>query len=105
MSRPALPPAAPPQSEPTPVVHRRGRRLRPRSFLVPLLLILIVAALVWGGMRLYRSLAPSRASAVPITHVKRGDVYPTVTAKGELKGGNSEEVAAPMIGAADMHIK
>jgi HlyD family secretion protein len=104
MSTPALTPTVPPLPEPATVVHHRRKRLRPRSFLVPLLLISIVAALAWGGVRLYRSLSTSRAAGVPTTHVKRGDVYPTVTAKGELKGGNSEELAAPMIGAADMHI-
>lgn len=104
MSTPALTPTVPPLPEPAPVVHRRRNRLRPRRFVVPLLLISIVAALAWGGVRLYRSLSTSRAAGVPTTHVKRGDVYPTVTAKGELKGGNSEELAAPMIGAADMHI-
>jgi HlyD family secretion protein len=104
MSTPALTPTVPPLPEPAPVVHPRRKRLRPRSFLVPLLLISIVAALAWGGVRLYRSLSTSLAAGVPTTRVKRGDVYPTVTAKGELKGGNSEELAAPMIGAADMHI-
>jgi len=104
MSTPALTPAVDPLAGPAPAVHRRRKRLRPRSFLLPLLLISIVAALAWAGVRLYRSVSTARAAGVPTTHVKRGDVYPTVTAKGELKGGNSEELAAPMIGAADMHI-
>src|SRR5258708_5225609 len=105
MSTPAIhTPAIPSQPEPAPVVTRRRRRLRPRSFLLPLLLISILAGLGWGGLRLYRSLSTSRVAGVPTTTVRRGDVHPTVTAKGELKGGNSEEVAAPMIGAGDMHI-
>jgi len=105
MSTPAIQtPAVPQRLEPAPVIQRRSKPLRPRSFLVPVLLVSTLAGLAWGARRLYRSLSTLRASAVPTTHVKRGDVYPTVTAKGELKGGNSEELAAPMIGAADMHI-
>jgi multidrug efflux pump subunit AcrA (membrane-fusion protein) len=105
MSTPAIQtPTVPVRPEPAPVIHRHRKRLRPRSFLVPLLLISIVAGFVWGGLRLSRSLSTSRAAGVPTTQVRRGDVYPTVTAKGELKGGNSEELSAPMIGAGDMHI-
>ena len=61
----------------------------------------ILAALAWGGLRLYRSLSTSRAAGVPTTRVKRGDVTITVTAQGELQGGNSEMLAAPMIGGSD----
>ena len=100
MSTPAIQtPAVPSRPEAAPVIPRRRKRLRPRGFLIPLLLISIVAGLGWGGLRLYRSLSTSRAAGIPTTRVRRGDVYPTVTAKGELKGGNSEELAAPMIGA------
>ena len=35
---------------------------------------------------------------------KRGDVTITVTAKGELPGGNSEMLSAPMTGGGDMAI-
>jgi HlyD family secretion protein len=72
--------------------------------LLLLFVLPVLALLAWGGFRLYRSLTASRATGVPTTRVKRGDVNLTVTAKGELRGGNSEELAAPMIGEADMHI-
>ena len=57
-----------------------------------------------GGYRLYRSLSVSRAAGVPTTRVKRGDVTLTVSAKGELRGGNSEELSAPMTGEGELHI-
>lgn len=44
------------------------------------------------------------ARLVPTTHVRRGDVIVTVTARGELLGGNSEMLAAPMTGGNDMAI-
>ena len=47
-----------------------------------------------GGIRLYRSLATLRTPTVPATRVRRGDVTLTVTAKAELRGGNSKEFAA-----------
>ena len=37
-------------------------------------------------------------ASLPTTVVKRGEVTFTVTAKGELQGGNSEMLSAPMTG-------
>ena len=44
------------------------------------------------------------ASTMPSTRVKRGDVTITVTGRGELQGGNSEMLNAPMVGGSDMAI-
>ena len=44
------------------------------------------------------------ASDVPITRVKRGRVTITVSARGELQGGNSEMLVAPMAGVDTMAI-
>lgn len=105
MSTPAIQtPAVSPRPEPAPVIGRRRKRPRLRRLLGPLLLILLVAALAWGGLRMYRSLSTSRSAAVPTTRVKRGDVALTVTARGELRGGHSEDLAAPMTGEGEMHI-
>lgn len=106
MSTPAVQPAATPAqgTEPPPVIAIAPRR----RYLGRILLLVFCAALLgllgWGAYRLYRSLTASRAAAVPTTRVKRGDVTLTVTAKGELRGGNSEDLAAPMTGESDMHI-
>jgi multidrug efflux pump subunit AcrA (membrane-fusion protein) len=106
MSTPAIHPSATPERpDPAPLVGLPRRRRSLRRLLATSFLLLFVAALLaWGGFRAYRSLTASRAAGVPTTRVKLGDVNLTVTAKGELRGGNSEELAAPMIGEADMHI-
>lgn len=58
-----------------------------------------LAFLTWSPLK-----TTSAPSTVPTTSVKRGNVVFTVTAKGELQGGNSEMLAAPMTGGGDMTI-
>lgn len=65
---------------------------------------LLLALLGWGGARLFRVVSTSPASRLPVTHVKRGDVTIAVTAKGELSGGRTEMLSAPMIGGEDLAI-
>ena len=65
---------------------------------------LVLALLAWGGSRLMKAVSPSSASRLPVTRVKRGDVTITVTAKGELAGGHTEMLSAPMTGGGDMAI-
>jgi len=65
---------------------------------------LLLALLAWGGSRLMQAVAPASASRLPVTQVKRGDVTITVTAKGELSGGHTEMLSAPMTGGGDMAI-
>lgn len=65
--------------------------------------VLVTAALVWGGVQL-RGLMVSTgpAESIPTARVRRGDVTVAVTARGELQGGNSEMLNAPMTGGNDM---
>ena len=81
-------------------IEEEGRRI---SILL-MLTVLIVGGLAWGGLRLYRSLNATSATTLPTTRVKKGDVSLTVTAKGDVKGGSSEDLAAPMTGDAELHI-
>ena len=105
MSTPAIQtPAVSPRLEPAPPVRLRRRRRPLRLVVVLLVVVLLAGALGWGGLRLFRSLAPSGTAALPTTRVKRSDVSLTVTAKAELRGGNSEELAAPMTGEGELHI-
>ena len=106
MSTPAIQsPTVPAAPEAAPDIGLRPRRHRLRRIIIWVTVVaLLGAALAWGGFRLYRSLTASQTAAVPTTRVKRGDVSLTVTAKAELRGGNSEELAAPMTGEGDMHI-
>jgi HlyD family secretion protein len=104
MSTPAVQTPAPLGPEPAPPVEPGRRRHRVRRVVVWLILVVLAGAAAWGGYRLFRSLTASGAATLPTTRVKRGDVSLTVTAKAELRGGNSEEVSAPMTGEGEMHI-
>ena len=77
--------------------------------------IFVIAALVLGlvalGAMQLRSKIGAAAvvhatgsSDIPVTSVKRGDVTFTVTAKGELQGGSSEMLTAPMMGGAELTV-
>jgi HlyD family secretion protein len=73
-------------------------------------LIVLTAVLVvigvggWGAMRFVKAAGTSTGSAVPTTRVKRGKVTVTVSARGELQGGNSEMLVVPMVGGGDIAI-
>lgn len=63
----------------------------------------LLASLAWGGFRWYKTGSVQRAgSDIPTTTVKHGDVTFAVTAKGELAGGNSEMLTAPMMGGSEL---
>jgi multidrug efflux pump subunit AcrA (membrane-fusion protein) len=66
--------------------------------------IVILMGVVWGGVRVARLMGRDSSPDVPTTRVKRGRVTITVTARGELQGGNSEVLTAPMSGGGDMAI-
>jgi HlyD family secretion protein len=76
-----------------------------RKMAIGLCVTAIVLALAgWGGVRLMKAMAPAAATRLPVTQVKRGDVTITVSAKGELSGGHTEMLSAPMTGGGDMAI-
>src|SRR3954447_24695963 len=64
----------------------------------------IVGALAWGAVRLVRATSTSASLELPTTKVKKGRVTLTVAARGELQGGNSEMLTAPMIGGGTLAI-
>src|SRR5215510_5843570 len=66
--------------------------------------IAIGAALVWGGLRVVQLATPATHAEIPTTRVKKGRVTIVVAARGELQGGNSEVMTAPMTGGGDMAI-
>ena len=74
---------------------------------VAISLIVTVAGLGaagWYGLRTWRGMTGTKEAAVPVAKVLRGDVTLTVTAKGSLRGGNSEDLTAPLTGGTDMHL-
>jgi HlyD family secretion protein len=76
-----------------------------KRLIVPLAVAAVLAVLAWGSLRVVRLTAGAGSSAeVPTTRVKKGRVTITVTARGELQGGNSEMMVAPMTGGGDMAV-
>jgi HlyD family secretion protein len=64
----------------------------------------LLGLLAWGGAGLRDTIAATVADPIPVARVRRGDVTIMVTARGELQGGNSEMLTAPMTGGNDMAI-
>jgi multidrug efflux pump subunit AcrA (membrane-fusion protein) len=78
--------------------------MKPKVLIALCAVPLSLALLAWGSVRLFKAVSPAAASKVPVTRVKRGDVTITVTARGELSGGHTEMLSAPMTGGGDMAI-
>lgn len=71
------------------------------------LVLLVLAA--GGGAALWRAGLPSveanaPAVEVPTTKVRKGDVHFSITARGELQGGNSQMLQTPMTGGQPVAI-
>jgi len=66
----------------------------------------ILGAAAFGTIRFLRTstVPPVSSTEIPTTRVKRGPVVITVNARGELQGGNSEMLVAPMTGVDSMPI-
>ena len=75
-----------------------------RTVLVLLAVVAVAGALAWGAIRIVRATTATAALELPTTRVKHGRVTLTVNARGELQGGNSEMLTAPMIGGGDIAI-
>ncbi len=74
-----------------------------RLFVLSIVLA-IAGAGAWATIRLVRAATASILAETPTTRVKRGKVIVSVAARGELQGGNSEMLIAPMTGADSMAI-
>jgi hypothetical protein len=70
--------------------------------LISLVGFAVLATLVWGGFRVVQLVARDKPVEIPTTRVKKGRVTIVVAARGELQGGNSEVLTAPMAGGGDM---
>ncbi|HTP35558.1 MAG TPA: efflux RND transporter periplasmic adaptor subunit [Candidatus Acidoferrales bacterium] len=75
-----------------------------RPILVLSLVLSVLSPAVWLTLRIIRAAASPSTLELPTTRVKRGKVILTVAARGELQGGNSEMLTAPMTGGGDMAI-
>lgn len=79
-----------------------------KTILKPIAGALIAAGMLalaaWGSVRLYKAANTATAAPIPFTKVKRGDVTFAVYARGELQGGNSIMLQAPMVGGQQLAI-
>src|ERR1022692_5083778 len=71
---------------------------------MPAVVLVVLGAIAWGALRVVKVTASTPAVEIPATKVKKGRVTITVAARGELMGGNSEMLTAPMSGGGDMAI-
>jgi multidrug resistance efflux pump len=78
--------------------------MRLRTVLLLFCVLAVVAFLAWGAIRIVRATTATTALELPTTRVKHGRVTLTVACRGELQGGNSEMLTAPMISGTDMAI-
>ncbi len=72
--------------------------------LIVFIILAILGAAGWSTKRLIRFTSETSKTEPPTTKVKRGKVVIAVAARGELQGGNSEMLVAPMIGSDTMAI-
>jgi hypothetical protein len=75
---------------------------------VVIVVVILAAAAATGQRFLWPVIRAAGAGAVtseiPTTRVKRGPVAITVSARGELQGGNSEMLVAPMVGSDSLNV-
>ncbi|HWF48282.1 MAG TPA: hypothetical protein VG168_14830, partial [Bryobacteraceae bacterium] len=78
-----------------------------RSFKLLMISLAIVAAglLIWYGTVLYRRATSHSQADIPTVKVQRGDVSLSIFARGEVRGGNSQSLSAPMTGGSELHIR
>jgi len=62
----------------------------------------LAAAVAWGGVRLYRNLNQQVDEVIPASAALRTSVVFSITAKGDLAGGNSKMMTAPMTGSPQL---
>lgn len=95
-------PVAPP---PAPIEIRPRRRRSWKRWLFTLLMLAGIGAIAAHyGTRAWRTINRTPKIVIPTAKVQRGDVTLTITARGELRGGNSEMLFAPMTGGTELHL-
>ena len=78
--------------------------MRLRTLLIVAAVIAVVGVLTWGAMRVVKAGAAPSAGQTPATRVKRGPVTITVAARGDLQGGNTEMLVAPMVASDSLAV-
>jgi multidrug efflux pump subunit AcrA (membrane-fusion protein) len=73
-----------------------------RRLSLALLAVAVAALAAWGARRVMHDLQPEGPLRVPTAAAKRGDVTFTVVSRGELQGGSSKTLTAPMTGSPQL---
>jgi hypothetical protein len=64
----------------------------------------VLGVLAWSAVRIVRTVGAATVAESPVTRVKRGDVSITVTARGDLQGGNPEVLLAPQVAQDTLYV-
>jgi hypothetical protein len=64
----------------------------------------VLGVLAWSAVRIVRTVGAATVAESPVTRVKRGDVSITVTARGDLQGGNPEVLLAPQVAQDTLNV-
>ena len=59
---------------------------------------------VMAALAIYRQTIGTSSASVPTVKVAQGDLSLPIYAKGEIRGGNSQTLAAPLTGGTELHI-
>jgi len=78
--------------------------MRGRKLLLFALALSAAGVLTWGAIRVARTVSAPAIAETPSTRVKLGPVAITVAARGDIQGGNSEMLTAPMVGSDTLTI-
>lgn len=82
------------------------KRRATKRILISLTLLALIGAGAYAALHISKAAATTIAAKpdLPTTRVKKGKVTITVSARGELQGGNSETLVAPMAGVDTLTI-
>lgn len=84
---------------PAPTRSPPGRRIVILGATLAACLVAVIAAVA-----IYRQTIGTSSASVPTVKVAQGDISLPIYAKGEIRGGNSQTLAAPLTGGTELHI-
>lgn len=96
---------APSTTSPAPPAPQQpGKPRRRRAALLTLAVCAVLGLAAWFALRVYHGLQSGSKAETPIVKVARGDISLSIFARGDIRGGNSEQLTAPMIGSTTLHL-
>ncbi|MBV9265431.1 MAG: efflux RND transporter periplasmic adaptor subunit [Acidobacteriaceae bacterium] len=102
MSQLVAPPVQTEAPQAAPPERPSGRAYREATKIA--VTVLLAGAAAYGLWHIYERFAKPAAAQVPVAKVERGSVVISITAKGQLQGGDPEVLVAPMTAGGTLHI-